>query len=152
MLRIGFCLILFVAGCGPGIPERPQVFPVEGEVYYDGKPAEGVQVFLFPKSAVMPPVIPQNPYGTTDALGKFKITTFEVADGAAEGSYQVLLTWPQKTEGSLEETEDKLFNWYDLVNSKLTARIKTERTVLPRFDLPVKKAPPKESDGIPGRN
>ena len=66
-------------------------------MFYDGKPAAGVQVFLFPTAAPMVPDIPANPHGVTGPDGRFTIGTYADGDGAAEGSYQVVLFWPEST-------------------------------------------------------
>src|SRR5215207_5964385 len=107
-----------VAGCGQ--PEKVVTHPVTGQVYYDGKPAAGVQVFLFPTAAPMVPDIPANPHGTTGPDGRFTIGTYADADGAAEGSYQVALYWPEEVGEGEESKKDRLLGWYTVARSKLT--------------------------------
>src|SRR5829696_6588952 len=110
--------VVVVAGCGQ--PEKVVTHPVTGQVYYDGKPAAGVQVYLFPVAAPMVPDIPANPHGTTGPDGRFTIGTFTESDGAAEGSYQVVLYWPNSDNSEEEATEDRLLGWYTVARSKLT--------------------------------
>lgn len=143
-----------VAGCDR--PTKVPTHPVRGQVFYDGKPAAGVQVYLFPTVAPMVPDIPTNPHGVTGPDGRFALGTYGEDDGAAEGSYQVVLYWPiSESEGGdhNESNQDRLLGWYTVARSKLTAEVPAGGVELPPFKLPVMKAPPTETGtGIPGRN
>jgi len=156
---IGFGLWVTGLGCVPSEDlSPPTVYPVKGQVIYNGKPAVGVEVTLFPNDAPMIPRIPANPRGVTDAEGNFTITTFKDGDGAAEGGYQVLLRYPKPkkdgTEEVLEETteNDQFLGWYDAMHSTLTVRIKPQPNVLEPFKIPQISRPPEASQGVPGRN
>ena len=140
-----------VAGCGE--EKKVAVHPVKGQVFYDGKPAAGVQVFLSPTSAPTVPKIPSNPHGKTDANGEFTLTTFAEGDGAAEGGYQVVFHWPPEVKEDEEGADsDKLLGWYNGVNSKLSVQIKPGENTLGPFKLPATTKPPGESVGVPGKN
>jgi glycine/D-amino acid oxidase-like deaminating enzyme len=132
------------------------VYPVRGQVFYDGKPAAGVQVYLFPTAAPGIPDIPTNPHGITGPDGRFALGTYSEEDGAADGSYQVVLIWPPENKGGEEHQEsnqDRLLGWYTVARSKLTAIIPQSGVELPPFKLPVMKTSPSETSvGIPGRN
>lgn len=144
-------LPVFAFGCGGGGPVA--VHPVHGQVIYAGKPAANVQVFLYPTSAPTVPTIPTNPHGLTGADGKFTLTTYTPEDGAPAGAYQVLLFWrPEQKETGEEADVDRLFGWYDVAHSKLTAQIKPGDNALPPFRLAAVSAPPAKLEGIPGRN
>ena len=152
-ITIALVLALAAAGCDSG-PAKVPVHPVTGQVYYDGKPAVGVQVFLFPTSAPTVPDIPVNPHGTTGPDGRFTLGTYTDSDGAAEGGYQVVLSWPMSEGGEAREesNQDRLLGWYTVARSRLTATIKPGANDLP-LRLPAVKLPPSESGGgIPGRN
>ncbi|MFQ3593853.1 MAG: hypothetical protein SNJ82_11800 [Gemmataceae bacterium] len=144
--------LLGAIGCGNSAPVP--TYPTSGSVIYDGKPAKGVQVFLLPTSAPIVPQVPQNPYGITDELGRFRLTTYGDFDGAAEGGYQVVLLWPD--ENAAEEAEgasqDRFLGWYDATRSQLTVNIKTGINELPAFKIPKVTRPPEELKGVPGRN
>ena len=143
--------VVALAGCGK--PEKVPVHPVSGRIFYDGKPAAGVHVFLYPTAAPGVPEIPANPHGMTGPDGRFTIGTYAEGDGAAEGSYQVVLIWPAETDTDVEEPEDRLLGWYTVARSTLTATVPAGGTELELFKLPARKAPPAESGGgIPGRN
>jgi hypothetical protein len=145
--------VVVAAGCDRGA--KFQVYPVRGQVLYDGKPASGVQVYLFPTAAPGVPDIPTNPHGTTAPDGRFELGTYADADGAAEGSYQVVLYWPEEAAGDEhhESNQDRLFGWYTVARSKLTITVPAGGTELKPIRLPAVKGPPPESGGgIPGRN
>ena len=66
---------------------RPPTYKVSGLVTLDGKPVEGALVsFMRTDNG------PHNAVATTDASGKYELTTFESRDGAVEGSYNVTVT------------------------------------------------------------
>jgi len=73
-----------MAGCGS--TDGVALFPVEGEVRYNGQPVAGAQVVFHPcqARAGVPPARAQ-----TDASGKFQLTTFNAHDGAPAGDYAV---------------------------------------------------------------
>jgi hypothetical protein len=145
--------VAVVAGCDRAT--KIPVYPVRGQVLYDGKPAAGMQVFLFPTAAPGVPDVPTNPHGTTGPDGRFELGTYADSDGAAEGSYQVVLYWPEEASGDEhhESNQDRLLGWYTVAHSRLTVVVPPGGTDLPPFKLPLKKAPPSESGtGIPGRN
>lgn len=153
LFGIAAVAVAAVAGCDRAT--QVPVHPVRGQVLYDGKPAVGVQVFLFPTAAPGIPDIPTNPHGVTGPDGTFQIGTYADADGAAEGSYQVVLYWPNaEGEGDHHESDqDRLLGWYTVARSKLTATVPAGGTELKPFHLPPAKGPPPESGGgIPGRN
>ena len=150
-------VVALAAGCSNSESGAVTVHPVTGKVMYDGKPAAGVQVILFPTDAPTAPRIPRNPYATTKDDGTFAISTFADGDGAAEGGYQILLNWPKGTPGDEDSetdstTNDRLLGWYDAVHSKFNVRVKPGPNELPVFNLPKQTKPPPVSEGVPGRN
>lgn len=145
--------IIWITGCaqdGPNWKIDPQ--PVSGQVLYDGKPAAGVHIGMLPIDAPMPPAIPGNPKAVTDDQGNFKITTFKDGDGACEGKYLILMTWPDKSKEGEEIVPDKLLGWYDGANSQLNVKIVKGPNVLPVIKCPPRKVSPAQMPGIPGRN
>ena len=168
-MRIATALLAATAaallgGCGDGKDGAVVVYPATGRVMYDGKPAAGVEITFIPTDAPTVPTIPRNPHAVTKADGTFALTTFADGDGAAEGGYQVVLTWPpdknrpaakmDKADSTPEEGEeaDQLLGWYDALHSNFNVRLKAEPNALPTFDLPKKVQMPQPSQGVPGRN
>jgi hypothetical protein len=142
----------FVIHTGCGKSESSVVQFVSGEVNYDGKPAEGVQVYFIPISHVLPAGAISNPHGITGPDGRFKLTTLQPDDGAPVGRYQVVLLWPEQSSEEVESSQDRLQGWYDARHSRLEATVKPESNSLPPFKLPAVKGPPPVSEGVPGRN
>jgi hypothetical protein len=144
---------ILAAGCGRS--DGPVVVhPVHGQVQYDGKPAEGVRVYFFPTDAPVVPQIPANPHGVTGPDGAFRLTTYKDGDGAAEGKYLVIFSWPKAKESEHDEEAevDRLLGWYDAAHTKFTANIVAGDNALPAYKLSRVSSPPPVSEGIPGRN
>jgi hypothetical protein len=86
----GRAAVLFVLatalGCSQG-DGRVAVHPVEGQLTWNGQPLPNAFVVLHPKDPTDTRVLPAR--AQTDAAGKFQVTTYEQADGAAVGEYKV---------------------------------------------------------------
>jgi len=78
-----------LAGCGQSAPPRVPVFPVEGRVEVNGRPAAGAVVILHPKGNASAPAA----RAQVKPDGTFAAMTYEPADGAAEGDYVVTVEW-----------------------------------------------------------
>ena len=76
---------LMSSGCGSG-EERPPVYQVTGTVTRNGTPLEGAVVTFSPAEAG------RAASGTTDASGKYTLTTWAKDDGAELGRYRVTIT------------------------------------------------------------
>jgi len=93
-MRLALCLLaaaalVAAAGCGQSGPPRVPVYPVQGKVEIDGRPAAGALVILHPK---------ENPSAAAALAhvnndGTFTTTTYETGDGAAEGDFIVTVEW-----------------------------------------------------------
>lgn len=82
--RVAAVVVLVgIAGCGQS--DRVQVHPVEGQLNWNGQPLAGAFVVLHPVAKSDARVLPAR--AQTDATGKFQVTTYEQADGAAKGEY-----------------------------------------------------------------
>ena len=82
---IATLFVLLLIGCG----ESHDVAAVTGTVTYKGQPVEGATVAFHGANAKVLAT------GTTDASGKFKLTSYAPGDGAAPGSYKVTVTKQQ---------------------------------------------------------
>ena len=84
----GFLLVLgamVFPGCGGGEDERAPVYPVTGTVTRNGTALEGAVVTFVPAEGG------KGAAGTTDASGKYTLTTWAQGDGAQAGSYRVTI-------------------------------------------------------------
>jgi hypothetical protein len=83
-------VVIAIAGCGKG-SGHPAVYPVSGQVLWNGKPLAGALVVLHPQVTSDARCIPARAH--TDAKGQFRAGTFDSADGAQEGEYAVTVTY-----------------------------------------------------------
>jgi hypothetical protein len=129
-----------LAGCRGNSGKEP-VYPVTGEVFFQGKPAVGAVVWLHPADA--PDASPQNaatdprPCGVVQADGSFELSTFGVKDGAPVGRYHVTVMWTKNNGGGDGNVESLLpLRHMDPKKSGLPViEIQTGPNVLPRFEL-----------------
>ncbi len=119
-------------GCGPS---RPKTVPVTGTVTYRNAAVDGAKVMFMAPNA--PPAT-----GTTDAQGKFTLTTFENGDGAAEGSYKVSITKrqevpdPKQPDSPYKLTKDLLpVRYSNPTQTDLTAEVKAGQPNDFKFEL-----------------
>jgi hypothetical protein len=76
---------------------QKRVYPVEGKVLFDGRPAAGATVQFHPTGANdKEPIVPQAQVGTD---GTFRLTTFEFEDGAPAGHYAITVFWGLPSKG-----------------------------------------------------
>ncbi|MDB5339417.1 MAG: hypothetical protein JWN70_5036 [Planctomycetaceae bacterium] len=124
-------LLAAVPGCGAGKPAWEQVFPATGTLTYNGKPIEGAEVVLLPKDDEVPDRV--RPSARTDASGRFELSTYDIADGAPEGDYDVAVTWRpliKHSEGSSPGPNRLPARYASPTTSKLTVHVNSEDTDL----------------------
>jgi hypothetical protein len=130
------CLFAAVfVGCGG--PEPPeQVFPVSGEVFVKGKPADGAVVTFFKVGADL---TSGQPSATVRPDGSFKLTSYLPEDGASEGEYKVAISWRDAVGGSLSDPEfgpEKLPKKYLSPDSSgLQVSVSPIANTLPAFEI-----------------
>lgn len=100
-------LALLLPGCGRGPgPVMKPCCPVEGWVFVDGKPAEGAVVMFHPLPLEAGRFDMIRSRGTVDEGGRFRLTTYNVDDGAPAGEYAVTVYWPGKRTGPAAADEE----------------------------------------------
>jgi hypothetical protein len=105
-VQLGLLLALLVpmfVGCGGGA-DQPDTVPVSGTITVEGKPLEGAQVSFLGEGASRAAM------GTTDAAGKYQLTTFEENDGAIVGKHTVSITKSRDTSGASAENPDASYD------------------------------------------
>jgi hypothetical protein len=141
MSRFSLALIVAVAvcaGCGGG---RVPVYPASGSVMWQGRPAAGARVvFVSDQQRDMTGRDAAIPAATTDAQGRFHLTSYEEGDGAPAGQYKVAVTWYEVVRGHDDPEQvverDRLEGKYaDAETSGLTATIAAGDNALPPFEL-----------------
>ncbi len=88
LLLLMACVAALVCGCGS---DRVPVYPVSGQLFVNGQPAEGwiVMLHLEPApdpNAKYPHPLPRAAVGPD---GRFQFHTYEKNDGAPVGTYKV---------------------------------------------------------------
>ncbi len=89
---LGLVLICF-SGCGS--PARERTYPVTGIVTQGGTPIEGAVVSFHPTTGEG-----RSATGTTDAAGRYHLTSFARDDGAIPGRYGVTIAKFEQAGGA----------------------------------------------------
>ena len=88
ILTVIMLVATLCTGCGnPAEEGRVDVYPVTGTITYAGGPVADALVSFSPDEEGQPVAT-----GRTNATGQFTLTTYEAGDGAAAGSYTVIVT------------------------------------------------------------
>jgi hypothetical protein len=80
---LAFVLTVF-AGCSGN--DRPKLVPVSGTVLYNGEPVEAAHVVFLSETTERPA------RATTDAQGRFRLTSFDPHDGAVPGKHVITVS------------------------------------------------------------
>jgi hypothetical protein len=129
------------AGCGS---KRPRVYPVIGEVFWEGKPAVGAVVFLHPVTDKLlsneSPAVGRQSVGRVSADGSFKVSTYGANDGAPIGRYRVTLVWSESGKDAGPDEEEVSLLPPEYGNPETSPleiiEVKAEKNVLPPFRIP----------------
>ena len=113
-------VLVGMLGCG-GKPDTAPTAKVTGTVTYKGQPAQRASVGFIPDGG--PGGRPAS--GTTDASGKFTLTTFAPSDGAVPGKHKVVIT---EASGSSEPPPMPGMPGYKEKKSKFPAKYGNPQT------------------------
>ena len=122
-------------GCGKSRPGELPVYPVKGHVTYKGEPMPFAVVTFYPANEPFGQALKSR--ATADQDGNYRLTTYELGDGAPEGEYGVVLYVPPKQPDPYElegpNPADKLKHAYIYpAKSKLRYTVRPEPNV---FDI-----------------
>lgn len=109
-----------LTGCSNG-PSRVPVYPTQGRIVHQGKPAVGAIVILHPDGDAS--ISDMKARGKADDSGEFQLTTYERHDGAPAGDYLVTIYWPApRPVGApdLDDGPDRLKGRFLDIKSPLT--------------------------------
>lgn len=88
-------------GRGRG-PERMAVHPLTGTLVFEGQPAAGAAIVLYPQD----PSISVRPRASVNDDGTFAVTSYEPEDGAPAGNYKVTVEWRRPVAGQVSGGDD----------------------------------------------
>ncbi|MDA1017506.1 MAG: hypothetical protein O3A00_23995 [Planctomycetota bacterium] len=128
VMTIGLALLLM--GCGE-TAERPALEPVSGKVTVKGKAVEGALVSFWAEGAA------RAASGTTDAEGKFQLTTFDTGDGAVLGEHTVTISKQDASANMKTASADDPSAGY---GAAMDAAAKGKTSALGKHALPAKYA------------
>ena len=126
---------VLAAGCGES---GPKLYPVRGQVFFKGKPAEGAQVVFQPASSGDAKLGEAGLFssGTVAADGSFTLQSYPHGDGAPPGEYNVVITWFPPNTGEVGNPINKLPAKYaDQQTPLLKAKVKEENNEIPPYKL-----------------
>ena len=114
--------------------DQAGVYPVRGEVYFNGQPASGAVVHFHPLNDEE-----RSPaFAEVQDDGSFELSTYGSHDGAEAGDYVVTINWrdEERVDGETIVGPDRLGERYSKrASSTLKATVSEGENVVPRFDL-----------------
>ncbi len=138
---VGRCDLTFVLlwsmfifiGCESDVVSGSKVYPVQGTVRFEGKPASGVLVVFHPLNDVSGN---SRSYAKTQLDGTYLLSTHRAGDGAPVGEYKVTFFWPPTEAEESPGLKDKLASRYaNPKESQLRVEVKAEQNIVPTFEL-----------------
>lgn len=102
-----FTAALIAPGCGRSGNDGPPAYPARGKLHINGQPAASAQITLHPVNGEDFDKRGCRPSGRVDAEGTFRLTTYEIEDGAPAGDYVVTVYWPAAPDSN-EPSPDRL--------------------------------------------
>lgn len=141
-----FALTLLCSACNRS---SVKLYPVRGQVFYKNQPASGAQIVFQPadqstsdqtssEAAKRDESTAKQPmaYGSVAPDGSFVLRSFPHGEGAAAGSYNVLITWYAADPRNAEKTVSKLPEKYaDQSRPAFKIVVKEQKNELEPFRL-----------------
>ena len=132
-LALAFCFLVFVVACSSD--KRPPRFPVQGQVFVEGKAAHRAIVWFHPVDPVEPGR--PRPRGVVDQAGEFRMGTYDSKDGVPAGKYRVAIVWTGPVKSGDEDGPSLISRRYqDPTKSGIpVVEVQSGPTTLPAFKL-----------------
>lgn len=139
---IVFIAGLLFAGCA-GDSKHPKTYPVTGELFVKGQPAEGARLTLQPLLVSDLKLWPMGfPTAIVQPDGKFQFTCFHENDGAPEGDYKLLARWEEgdgipNEDPNVPPPKNRIDAAYsDPARSPWSVKVEPKPNQLTRFEVP----------------
>jgi len=111
------------------------VYPVGGQVFFQGKPTPGALVLFQPVDDPDPQV--PRPHGRVDQGGHFILSTYRANDGAPAGEYVVTIDWRKDIPGQGRRGPNLMPPKYHTPKeSPLRVTVRAETNHLAPFEIP----------------
>jgi hypothetical protein len=94
--------VLLSTSCNSKV-ERPELFPVQGQLFLEKRPAHKASLFFHPVGESGPAT--PRPHATVDESGNFEVGTYQANDGAPPGRYKVTVIWRNPPKAGDEDGE-----------------------------------------------
>jgi hypothetical protein len=132
-LAVALCFVVFVVACSSD--NRPPRFPVQGQVFVEGKPAHRAIVWFHPVNPAEPGS--PRPRGVVDEAGEFRMGTYDSKDGVPAGKYRVAISWTGPVKSGDEDGPRLIPRRYqDPSKSGIpVVEVQSDSTTLPAFQL-----------------
>jgi hypothetical protein len=130
----GIGLTLFLAGCGTPAEVRPDLFPAEGNLTINGKPAKGARVVLQLADGGSVDARGTRPTAKVEEDGRFQVTTYQSGDGAPAGTYQLGIFW-MNDESSSSAWDQLGGKFANPLTTKLTVVVKDSVSIFEPIQL-----------------
>ena len=123
-------LVVLIPSCNPS---GPKLYPVTGQILYEGQPVGGAIVVFHP---VNPGPDNRLPGATAGTDGNFSLKTYPYGEGAPEGEYVALVSLLEEGKGQDAQPKNKLPGRYsDTSKSGLKVTVKPAPNALEPFRL-----------------
>lgn len=120
---VGVCLLLVVAGCGPGVdPKAPKLQPVKGTITLDGKPLANADIIFIPTAGGV------ESSGHSNAEGQYELS-IRNQSGAVAGNHRVAISKRVREDGSeFPQDRSNMGVGKEILPMKYTSQSLTELT------------------------
>lgn len=106
-IPFAFLIACVSSGCAKNGAKVEGVVPASGVVTMQGTPVDGASVTFYPEGTG------QAAAGTTDAQGKFQLTTLNANDGAKPGTYKVMVSKIQVTGVGANMSQEEQYKYLE---------------------------------------
>ncbi|MES2788389.1 MAG: hypothetical protein V4719_02125 [Planctomycetota bacterium] len=130
----GIALTLFLTGCGTPAEVRPNLFPAEGTLTINGKPAKGARVVLQLADGGSVDARGTRPSAKVEEDGRFQVATYQSGDGAPAGTYQLGIFW-MNDENSSSAWDQLGGKFANPLTTKLTVVVKDSVSIFEPIQL-----------------